>query len=1007
VLSSRVALAFVLGLGLLLGAARARAEIPQDWDGEPVVDVDVAGEVAAMTDARAVGIPLGAPLNRALIRAAIERLISTGRFTNVQIDGERVDGGVRLIVRLTPRIELLRVQISGTHALDETVVRDALRLTQGSELSMERLPELSRAITAAYAERGYLGASAELNLRDTDVPARKVLMVRVSEGAPTRIEDIRFQGEQPLDPVVALQAMDSGEGDILDRRALAEGVTRVEAWLREHGFLEAALKPPLVTVERTRARVVIPSFIGPRYEVVIRGGRPFTQSEIRGALGARRQRLTRTVLRSVLPARLKDFCARHGYRGTRVDVLKAGTPEPNRALLVVGVDAGKPVQVVAVSFAGARHFSREFLRDQLFSYLSEKLPGSTILGTVDSEVADELSHGQSRPVQRQIPPPPRANPEEIYYEPVYEEAIAHITRLYQADGYLSARVGPPTLRTIGKDRGAVLIPVTEGPRTRLHDVMISGAHALTHQELLGAAGLQRRQPFSHLQLEEARLRMVEHYQERGYSFAKVEASVRFSRDRTRAEVRFEVVERFEVHVDQILIRGTERTDQDLVREVLELEPGDLFRPSAARESERQLSSLGVFTGVSVELQEPELPARVKSVVVTLSERRNQFLDFSAGVSTGQGARGGFEYGYRNLFGRAVSLTLRTQFAYQFFFVDDVFEERFRRLESVEDQLERRISLGASIPRTPGLGPVRTSIDLVHLRDNQRDFGLDKNGAGLTFSHSPIEYLTLTLGGDIENNNVDLFVGEALEDYLRTVQSPRTRRLLRVPEGSSTLIAARSTMSYDRRDSAFTPTRGWFVSTTFELARTLTSDPDDFETQVDQFVSRFLKVSVTASGYMPVSGGVVLAAQARAGRIFHLLGASQTYPNRAFFLGGVDTMRGFLQDTLIPQDVAEQVIGDENLSPNAIVRSGDAFVLFRGEVRFPIYGQLQGGVFTDLGNLWADPANQDPFQLRPTAGLGLRLATPVGPIALDYGFNLKRRAALDERPSALHFSIGLF
>jgi outer membrane protein insertion porin family len=135
--------------------------------------------------------------------------------------------------------------------------------------------------------------------------------------------------------------------------------------------------------------------------------------------------------------------------------------------------------------------------------------------------------------------------------------------------------------------------------------------------------------------------------------------------------------------------------------------------------------------------------------------------------------------------------------------------------------------------------------------------------------------------------------------------------------------------------------------------------------------------------------------------------SKTYPNRAFFLGGVDTMRGYFQDELIPQDVAEEILADPNLSPNTIVRSGDAFVLVKGELRFPIYGQLGGGLFADIGNLWADAANLNPFDLRPTAGAGLRLATPVGPIAVDYGIVLKRRHGLSEPFGTLHFSIGLF
>ena len=142
-------------------------------------------------------------------------------------------------------------------------------------------------------------------------------------------------------------------------------------------------------------------------------------------------------------------------------------------------------------------------------------------------------------------------------------------------------------------------------------------------------------------------------------------------------------------------------------------------------------------------------------------------------------------------------------------------------------------------------------------------------------------------------------------------------------------------------------------------------------------------------------------------MFHLADDSQTYPNRSFYLGGVDTMRGYLQDALVPQDVAERVAADPMLGPNDVVRGCDAFVLLRTELRFPIAGQLHGGVFADVGNLWADASELNPVDLRPTAGLGLRLATPVGPLAFDYGFILIRREALREPVGAFHFSIGLF
>ncbi len=995
--------------GSLLAAAlwlapAARADVPRELLGQPIVEVQIAGEAAAIAPARDAGVPLGAPLNRAVVRAAIRRLLASGRWTDVQVDGAAVPGGVKLVVWLTPRIVLHRLDIAGNRRLDEQAIREALGLSAGSEVSTQQLPQLSRAVAGLYAEHGYLQAQVDVSLRDTDDPARKVLMVRIEEGAPTRIAAIRFEGDQPLDPVAVLGAMDSAEGSVLDRHKLTDDVTKAEAFLRQRGYLAAALGAPLVTVRGESAFVAIPSRLGPRYRVVVAGNEPFSRSEIVDLLGVERERLTPTLLRHSLAERLLDFYARHGYRGTKAQIETYRGRKPGTAVLFIGIDAGKQLRVVAVSFAGARHFSRDFLRDQLFSYLSEDLPGSTLAAPVDSEVVDRMLQGQPAGRKRDVPRPPLTNPEQFYYEPAYKKAIDHIVELYHTDGYLSVQVDPPELQLIGKDRAAVLISVVEGPRTLLYEVSIRGAEAISPRELLLAAGLQSNQPFSYVALEEARRRMLDAYREKGYAFAKVEPKVELSGDRTRAKVDLQVVESFPVYIDRIVIQGADRTSPTLIRRTLKLEPGDLFRPSLARESERELGTLGVFTGVSVALQDPELPARVKSVLVTVSERRSQFLGFSAGLSSGQGIRSGFEYGYRDLFGQAVGLTLRVQFAYQVFFVDPVVAERYAQLD-VQDRLERRVSLNTTIPRLPGFGRVRTSLDLVHVRDNERDFGLDQNAIGLTFAHTPLRNLTVTLGGDLENNNVDLFVAGALADYLKTVTSPRLRRLLRVPQGASTLIGARSTVSYDRRDSPFTPTRGYFLSTGLELARTLNGQQSE-ETMKD-FVSRFLKLSVTSSGYVPLGRDLVLAGQVRVGRIFHLTSDSQTYPNRAFFLGGVETVRGYLEDEMIPQDVADQIAKDPKLDPNAIVRSGDAFVLVRGELRFPIYHELHGGVFSDLGNLWADAANLDPFKLRPTAGFGLRLSTPVGPLALDWGFNLSPRKALLERSNAVHFSIGLF
>jgi outer membrane protein insertion porin family len=996
-----------LGVACLIQARPARAEIPADLDGQPIVEIEIAGESAAVAAVREVGIPIGAALDRDTIRQAVLRLVATERFTDVQIDGVQLAHGIKLIVRLIPRVVLHRIQVTGAQEVPENAVRDALRVTAGSEVSPQGLDELSRLITQLYAERGYLSAHAEVTLRDTDDPTSKVLMVDIEEGAPARVRAIRFEGDAPPDPDRVLASMSIDVGDVIDRAKLISDVQELEKSLRRKGYFEARLREPLVTATGTAATVAIPSRLGPRYELKIRGMAPYTESEIYEVLALDSEPLTATHVRHSLAERVNDFYAQRGFLDSVTTIRRVRGKKPGTAELFVLIEPGAQVRVVAVVFPGAKHYDRDTLRDQVASYLDEDLPGSTLGEPVDSEVIDGMQQGEAGH-KRDVKVPPLADPGQVFYASSYEKALHHVAELYHGDGFLSAKVGPAKLERVGKARAFVSVPVWEGPRTFLHAVRLTGAEALSPREVLVVASLVRGEPFSYLRLEQARRHILEAYQEEGYVFAKVDATVRFSEDKTRAEIALQVVEGFQVYVDRIVIKGADRTSQSLVRRVVELEPGDLYRPSTARESERQLGMLGVFTGVSVALEDPDLPARVKSVVVTVSERRNQFLDFGAGLSTGQGARGGFEYGYRNLFGEAVGMSLRVQLAYQLFFLNDTVRDRFERL-GVQDRLERRISLGTTVPHLPGFGGVRTSLDLVHVRDNERDFGYDKNGIGLTFSKSPWAHTNMTLGGDLENNNVDLFEGQALAEYLAEEQDPRLRRLLRVPEGTSTLVALRTSVSYDRRDSAFTPTRGYFVSATGELARTLASDADELEAQESDFKSRFVKVSVTGSGYLPLGGEWVLAGQARTGRIYHITEDSDTYPNRAFFLGGVDTMRGFLEDELIPQDVVDEVdFNDPMFDVNTIVRrSGDAFVLFRAELRFPLYEQLHGGLFTDLGNLWARPERLDPFDLRPTAGFGLRLSTPVGPIALDWGFNLARRAALDERSSALHFSIGLF
>jgi outer membrane protein assembly factor BamA len=110
----------------------------------------------------------------------------------------------------------------------------------------------------------------------------------------------------------------------------------------------------------------------------------------------------------------------------------------------------------------------------------------------------------------------------------------------------------------------------------------------------------------------------------------------------------------------------------------------------------------------------------------------------------------------------------------------------------------------------------------------------------------------------------------------------------------------------------------------------------------------------------------------------------------FFNGGNTTVRSFTERDLGPHD------GDDPIG-------GEFFTVFNVEYTFPIYGELQGAVFIDAGNLLPSSENPGLDDMRYAIGLGLRYKLPIGPIRLDYGYNPDQRPGEDV--GAFHFSFG--
>jgi outer membrane protein insertion porin family len=734
---------------------------------------------------------------------------------------------------------------------------------------------------------------------------------------------------------------------------------------------------------------------------------------------------------------------------------------------------------------------------EIDSYLEEELPGSDLIappkpGVLDRMIANPIGETGARPAPLDL------EPHTVYVPETYERAVQHVQDLYRSEGFLSAQVGPVqvirrrchprsppgectpvpvpsgpsaaghaadvcTYDAIGLplpvpplEQGATCIPdpargiecearvwlripVKLGPRTQLWDVTFAGAQALAPSRLAEAADVKLGQYASTVKLEEARRRVVDAYKEEGYAFADVKYSLEQSPDHTRARVRFAVSEGEKVIVRNIVLRGNAFTRDSVIRKRIALVEGEPYHASLVRKTEERIATLGAFSTVTVALENPYVPQRNKTVIITVVERPRQYAEIGPGFSTGEGFRLRAEYGHTNLWGNAVQLTLRLQLAYipTPLIIDPVARDNYRNLNDIA-RLGVRATAGIVFPEV-GLGPlVRAGVDTILVHDLQRDFYLTKIAAIPNVNYRPFGELQFTFFQSFEFNNSRIFQSGSANDYLaallrRGVNITDLVRQLLVPDGETYAVSQRLLATWDRRDNAFNASRGTFLVTGIEHV-------DAFPTDVNLDKARgrgkppppeshFFKLTQTFGGYIPLPKGLRIAALTRLGVNLQLTNASQTYPDRLFFMGGVDTMRGWTLNSFIPQDNVDRIYASKDLpdsvpDPNAPgqtvpnankftpatqpIRGGNLMVNERIELRIPVRGPFETVVFGDFGNLWIDPTypfQKGAFPMRVAVGSGVRVQTPVGPLAVDYGFNVTREWYEDI--GAINFAIGLF
>jgi len=521
------------------------------------------------------------------------------------------------------------------------------------------------------------------------------------------------------------------------------------------------------------------------------------------------------------------------------------------------------------------------------------------------------------------------------------------TRL-RRDGYWKADVELELQFDPARRATRATFRVRPGAQRIVGAISTAGNRTFTDREVLGWVRQHEGDVFDVSRTDRDRTVIENTYANRGFYRVRVVADIQPAAADS-APVVHDLVYRIDEGprfvVGAIRIEGNEFTKADIIRRELTLRPGDPLSRDELDESRARLYATGYFSTVTILPQEDADPAAV-GMVVKVTERKMRFVGAGVGYGTRDQLRLSGEWGHRNLWGRGKRGSVRGLLATELFPADLVrtgVEGRYvepwlfhtRTIGSVELSYERRREFFDS-------GAEEYDLSLVSLLANvSRQLTRHTRG-----------WVTL----ENEWADVDAREGFELPDDRRPVLT-RTFSL---------------TTERDRRNDYFDPTRGFLNRVIASFSGGLLGGDNDFwRGQVESQWFRTLR-------------GVTVAGRLRVG-YEQPFGESDFVPDRdRFKLGGPSTVRGYDYQEIGP---------------------GDFLILGNLETRVPLVWRFSLGVFLDGGNAWEDigdvrwedfrtnATKDDPdraaeTEMRYAAGAGLRFATPVGPVRVDFARRMK-------------------
>jgi len=564
----------------------------------------------------------------------------------------------------------------------------------------------------------------------------------------------------------------------------------------------------------------------------------------------------------------------------------------------------------------------------------------------------------------------------------FEADLKRIVAFYHDRGYPDARVTSFDVKLSDDQKSvAITLNISEGQPLVAERIELEGFDVLPPQRkarLERTLALKPGQPLDSALILASREAALDELKNHGYPYGVVRLDESAGTGERQRILTISADPGQLAHHGGLEIQGNSSVSDRVIRRQLTFRQGDVFSQSKLLDSQRNLYGLEVFQFANVQpvREENEKPLEIPTRI-TVTEGKHRKVNFSLGYGSEERARVEGDWRHVNFFGGARTAGIHARYSSL---------DRGVRVNFLQPYFfSRQWSFGLQGQYWHNDEPQFVMNDVGGRATVTREFGRARRSAN---GGRPTTTLAFTYANEWEDYTVseETLADPTTWDDLIALGIDPTTGSGRGRRSSIFVDAGRNTTN-----NILDARRGYVAAVHLEQAgRGLGGDFDYYE------------LNGEVRHYVSMANRLVVAVRARAGAIDGI-GDTPEHISvpfyKLYFLGGATNLRGWGRYEVAPLSEGGTPIG------------GQSFANFAAEVRVPIWRSLSAVLFADAGNVWTSPWDINLNDLRYDVGPGLRYNTPVGPLRVDFGYQLNPIPGLmidgkpEDRRFRIHFSIG--